>query len=225
MQENRYENKRVKELIEAAMKIIAEKGYDKTSVNDIISEVGIAKGTFYHYFKSKAELLNDIINFMWHDVLEYTDDFINDEEVAALDKFNRLLDISIEVKLKNVGFFIKIGQFLLQDENILIYEKMKDKSYEFSMKYFAKILKEGVEKGEFILENPEFAAEHIYMIFSYYGDKKKILSDIEYQMSLIKNKQKTIEKILGVPEGSINLYEKWVETLNKNQRVSLNKGV
>ncbi|MGE6257496.1 TetR/AcrR family transcriptional regulator [Heyndrickxia sporothermodurans] len=45
------------EMIECAIKLFAEKGYQSTSVQDIVSEYGISKGAFYNYFSSKEELL------------------------------------------------------------------------------------------------------------------------------------------------------------------------
>lgn len=51
-----------KQRIEAcAMRLFMEKGIDETSVNDIVREVHLAKGTFYTYFKDKAALINEII--------------------------------------------------------------------------------------------------------------------------------------------------------------------
>lgn len=49
------------EIIEAAKKIIIEKGYKKTCVEDITNEVGIAKGSFYTYFKSKDSLMEVLL--------------------------------------------------------------------------------------------------------------------------------------------------------------------
>lgn len=41
---------RRKELLDTARRLFISKGYEKTSINDILKEVGIAKGTFYYYF-------------------------------------------------------------------------------------------------------------------------------------------------------------------------------
>ena len=49
------------EIIQAAKKLIIEKGYRKTSVEDITNEVGIAKGSFYTYFKSKDYLMETLL--------------------------------------------------------------------------------------------------------------------------------------------------------------------
>lgn len=49
------------QILEAAMSLILTKGYSHTSVEDITNSIGIAKGSFYTYFKSKNLLLRTII--------------------------------------------------------------------------------------------------------------------------------------------------------------------
>jgi len=44
------------ELIACAQRLFYSKGYENTSVSDIVNEVGVAKGTFYYYFKSKQAI-------------------------------------------------------------------------------------------------------------------------------------------------------------------------
>lgn len=215
MKEEKYNNKRVREIINSAMNIIGEKGYEKTTINDIINDVGIAKGTFYHYFKSKLELLDEIINFMWQDAMELSNKYMNNSSLNAIEKFNKLMEIGMGVKFQNIDFTIKLGTFLVQDENAVIFQKMKDKSYNMIMPYFKQIVSEGSEQGIFNVEEPEFTAEHLYSIFSHSGDKTKLMSDSTYQLRLVKNKQLTIEKLLGIPEGSLNLYDRWLEGIQK----------
>ena len=54
-------DERLTEFLETAQQLFFQKGYEKTSVNDIIKKIGVAKGTFYHYFKSKKDLLDKIV--------------------------------------------------------------------------------------------------------------------------------------------------------------------
>lgn len=46
-------------VIDVALKMFIEKGFDKVSVNDIIEATNLSKGTFYHYFKSKHDIINE----------------------------------------------------------------------------------------------------------------------------------------------------------------------
>ncbi len=53
----RAPDERRSEPITCAQKLFYTKGYESTSVSDIVTEVGAAKGTFYHYFESKQAIL------------------------------------------------------------------------------------------------------------------------------------------------------------------------
>jgi AcrR family transcriptional regulator len=48
------------QLIDAAVHVFHEKGFQKTRIADIVAEAGVAQGTFYLYFKSKEEIFKDI---------------------------------------------------------------------------------------------------------------------------------------------------------------------
>ena len=48
---------RKNEILDVAEQLFAEKGFDNASTNDIINKIGIARGTLYHHFASKEEIL------------------------------------------------------------------------------------------------------------------------------------------------------------------------
>ena len=54
-------DERRNEIITIAEEFFLTKGFNKTTVNDILKRIGIAKGTFYHYFVSKEEVLDAVI--------------------------------------------------------------------------------------------------------------------------------------------------------------------
>ena len=49
------------EILDVAEKLFCTKGYDNTSTNDILNQVGIARGTLYYHFKSKEDILDGMI--------------------------------------------------------------------------------------------------------------------------------------------------------------------
>lgn len=57
-------DERKNEIIDTAAELFLDKGYDQCSINDILNSIGIAKGTFYHYFKSKEDVLDAAVNKM-----------------------------------------------------------------------------------------------------------------------------------------------------------------
>ena len=75
---------RKKELLETARRLFITKGYEKTSVNDIIQEVGIKKGTFYYYFTSKEEMLEEMILEVVKQGAERARAVLKDESIPIL---------------------------------------------------------------------------------------------------------------------------------------------
>ena len=48
-------------ILEAAMRLFAEKGLENVNVEDVVKEVGVTRGAFYHYFKSREELIGSVM--------------------------------------------------------------------------------------------------------------------------------------------------------------------
>ena len=94
---------RRRELLETAQALFYEKGYENTSVADIIDTVGIAKGTFYHYFKSKEALLDEIVRWQTRIIDEVVTPIIKDPRMTAVEKFNTTWANIGQYKLANRG--------------------------------------------------------------------------------------------------------------------------
>lgn len=66
MSRNKYPEETEKMIIQVATKLFLEKGYENTSLNDIISNLGgLTKGAIYSHFKSKEEILNKCKRRIW----------------------------------------------------------------------------------------------------------------------------------------------------------------
>lgn len=99
-----YEERR-KEILETAERLFLKKGYTKTTVNDILKEIGIAKGTFYHYFKSKEEVMDEIIMRIIKEDVTKAKRIVSNPDIPVLDKLFKILmeqsPKSGDVKRKN----------------------------------------------------------------------------------------------------------------------------
>ena len=62
-------------IVEAGKKLIAEKGFDNVSVEDITRASGVAKGTFYTYFKRKEDIVFELSRNMFGEILEHAKAF------------------------------------------------------------------------------------------------------------------------------------------------------
>ena len=130
------EKKDVKEknLLTSAFELFTEKGFKETSIQEIVDNAGVAKGTFYLYFKDKYEIQNKLISKksreLFNSALNYVskkniDD--NKERIIALidyiiDRFNRdkLLLKFISKNLSMGIFNDKVNTVLKETENDLL---------------------------------------------------------------------------------------------------------
>ncbi len=61
MARNKYPEVTEERILEAAQRLFLEKGYDRTTIQDIVNELGgLTKGAVYHHFKSKEEILDKV---------------------------------------------------------------------------------------------------------------------------------------------------------------------
>ncbi|WP_374719701.1 TetR/AcrR family transcriptional regulator [Parageobacillus toebii] len=87
---------RKEEIIQAAMKLFAQKGYHATSMQEIAEQCGMAKGSIYNYFKSKEEIAVSIFRYHYDVLFQKISDIARDETLSAREKFEKQLSIQIE---------------------------------------------------------------------------------------------------------------------------------
>lgn len=191
-------DERKNEIIDTAARLFGEKGYEKCSVNDILNAIGIAKGTFYHYFKSKEEVLDAVIDKTTEMIVERV------KEVAENDKFDpedKLLLVFMSMKVED-----QVEEGLLEEmhkaENALMHQKSLVSSVNALTPILTEVVKEGIQKGEFVCEYPD-AYMQIFLtsavtllddgIFKIEPEKKMMLL-----VALVSN----LEKMLGVSSGT-----------------------
>lgn len=134
-------------MMERSIQLFAQKGFKETSIQDIVNELNVTKGTFYYYFKSKQELLMDI-----H--LQYIERLIENQEMILADKttsypeklhsiiFKLVHDIEKE-GLRAKVFFREMRH--LSEEHL---EQIIPKRDRFK-ENVQEIIEEGMEAGQF----------------------------------------------------------------------------
>ncbi len=199
------------EIMEAAKELFANKGYEKTSVNDVLKRVGIAKGTFYHYFRSKEELLESMVGKMTDLITGHVRKSIDQPGMNALDKLSRLFTVSGGAKVANKKYLNIIGKAIYSESNLLLRQKLVTRSIRIFTPILTDIIRQGVEERVFDTEYPEEAAELImlmardinesvapYIFAKELGKKEEEIIERKYRLW-----SDAIERMIGAPKGSI----------------------
>ena len=84
--------------VDAAQRLIASKGYEQMSIQDVLDALGASRGAFYHYFDSKAALLEAVLNRTVVEATANVERIQSDSSISALAKLSRLLTDIAEYK-------------------------------------------------------------------------------------------------------------------------------
>jgi len=205
---------RKNEILDVAQKFFFQKGYEQTTIQDIISELSIAKGTFYYYFKSKIDLLDQLINRTTTEISDSLKPILR-MDMKAIEKFNKLFQAAAIVKMQNIDVLLVMLKVMFKDENTIIRVKMYRRMIEKSKSLYSSIIKQGIKEGVFNTSYPDNAAELLMQIGTGLNEIICRLliqqnEDPEYIIQVLTSKiklyQDAMERILGAPQGSLQVY-------------------
>src|SRR5215470_14150869 len=123
VKEEEYAEKR-NAILDVAQKLVYSKGYEQMTIQDILDDLQISKGAFYHYFDSKPTLLEALVEHMGGDIEKLLLSIVQDPEVAALQKLQRFFDTLNRFKTARKDFLLALLQGWYKDENAIVRQKL-----------------------------------------------------------------------------------------------------
>lgn len=138
-----------KEIIQTAWGLFFSKGYEATSIQDILTAAGLSKGAFYHYFPSKSALLEGLVDDMSAAAMTEIAPLLERKDLTARDKFIELIKVSTIWKTANLSKYRELLKIWYDDANILLREKVNSRTLELFMPVFQAVFDEGHATGEF----------------------------------------------------------------------------
>jgi len=191
-------DERRNEILDVAERLFYTKGYERCTVNDILKEISIAKGTFYHYFKSKEEVMDVIIARYIEIVTFRAEKVLNRDDISPDEK---LMNSFMAMRIND-----KVGSDMLDDlhkaENALLHQKILHQMIELMAPILVKIIEEGIEKEVWSCRYP-LQYMQIFLAASLTLTDEGIFEvDADSQMKIMAALISTFEKMLDVPENS-----------------------
>lgn len=133
-------------IITAAAKVFQTRGYHAASVQDIADEVGILKGSLYHHFKSKEELLYLIVKEPIAGLYQTVGEIVASEAPAA-EKLRRAILAHLEAFHRHhPHLFVYLRESEDLKQRFRAATQLSPKQYE---RFWQQILREGMKAGEF----------------------------------------------------------------------------
>lgn len=192
------------QILDVSLSLFLEKGYDNTSISDILSNLNIARGTLYYHFESKEAIMDTIIERSVKNAIEEAKSIVFRKGLTVQEKMFTLFSSTSMKRLSGRELMI---DYLNQPQNALFHEKINRSFIQKIVPLLGDIIKEGVEEGTFINAYPYESAEMILVMIIgfmdvYYDNADE--NDIKRRTeSLLYN----MERILGVKEGSFDMFK------------------
>lgn len=161
MARNKYPEETVKLILDFSTRLFMEKGYDGTSLQDIISGTKLSKGAIYHHFSSKEEIFEAICNRIGE---ENTKTLAKIRDNKALNGYEKLKAIFRAALLSsNQNLMFTVSPSLLDNPRFLAMQIRQ--LYDIVVPDFIQpILKQGIEDGSIITEYPRELAEAMMLL-------------------------------------------------------------
>ncbi len=131
-------------IVETSWRLFHEKGFGETTINDIIREAGISKGTFYYYFRSKDNLLDTL-----SDVLDAEYKRLAAELPEDMNAFDKLVHLNYEIHtFINDNIDYKLLAYLYSTQIIKDHSSSLLDRNRYYFRLLEQIIEEGRNKGE-----------------------------------------------------------------------------
>ena len=111
-------DERRSELIATAQRLFYTKGYERTSVSNIVEELGVAQGTFYYYFDSKQAILEAVVEELIAQSVVLMQAIIADQTLDAIAKWKKTIQVINDWKIGRKADMIAVSRILQMGGNL-----------------------------------------------------------------------------------------------------------
>ncbi len=186
------------EILDAAEKLFSEKGFDGTSTNDILDEVGIARGTLYYHFKSKEDILDAMIERMTGRLIQKAAEIAAQKELPVMQRLTMtMLSLNVDNDLGQ-----EIMKQVHKPQNALMHQKMQERLLAAVNPIITGLVEEGIKQGICQTDFPSETTEMILLYSNIAFDELSNLSENEC-MKKIDGFIYNVERLLGMDRGSM----------------------
>lgn len=188
-------------LIQVAFDLIWDQSYGAVSVGDICERAGVLKGSFYHFFQSKADLVVAAYEQHWNEKRPHMDRIFS-AQVPPLERIRKWCEFAYSVqqeKAEKYGHvcgcpFASVGAEVATND-----EKIRRKSEEImaaAVKYVETAIADAIRAGQVTVKDPKQAARCICSV----ATGMMVQAKVENKLEILKELEPAMMKLLGAKE-------------------------
>ena len=206
MARNKYPEQTIERILDVSSKLFFEKGYENTSVQDILDELGdLSKGAIYHHFKSKEDIFDAIATNIGELNIPFYKQVQQDRTLNGAEKLQKLVSLSIASEATKQ--ILDIAPNLLDNPKFLAIQMKQIQDF-VAPNFITPIIEEGVNDGSIKTQNAYELAEVITLLINVWINplilgretkrlpaKCKLMNEFFAQYSIVLFDDETIEKL------------------------------
>ena len=135
------------QILDTAQKLVYTIGYEQMTIQDILNDLSISKGAFYHYFDSKQALLEGLVERLLDEAVNGLFPILKDPDLPALEKFQRFFAASSRWKTDHKEYLLAFTRMWYADENALIRQKVQPALIQQMNPLFTEVINQGIREG------------------------------------------------------------------------------
>ena len=203
------------ELIDCAQRLFLQKGYERTTINDVIAATALSKGAFYHHFRAKEDLLEAIAARFARQAVDQAADVRGDASLGALQRLNLMLAATREWKGAHLPELRAMFTTLLRPDNAVLYHRIVGAVFEAMGPMLTAVIETGQAEGAFDVADAGVAAEALLWLGE--GRRRVVVQALEIVeagdvdagtdllLRRLRAEEAMIDRILALAPGSIQL--------------------
>lgn len=201
------------QILDAAGALFAEKGYEATTITDVMDAAGVSKGGFYHHFDSKEALLEGLAIRFTQETLANIAKVLEDDDLDPFCKLDRVLRQARAEKAERGPEMVRMFGAVFHPGNGQLFERVRRAGHRIVVPVLTAIIEEGAADGTFNVPDSEMAA---HLIMHLNGAIQDVISDAmfasepraraearEKVLRMGRMQGITIDRLLGLPDGSL----------------------
>jgi AcrR family transcriptional regulator len=210
---------RREEIILAARELFQTKTYEEVTMQELMEKLNIAKGTIYHYFSSKEELLEAVVENIIDEELRKKEEFMTGQKGRNLNAMHKLQQLITSGRVAEDHEHIL--DTLHQPGNIRMHARQLGRFLTKLAPMYAEIIAEGCEQGVFTTEHPLDCAEFMLAGAQFLTDVGFYPWSEEQIARRMAALPSLLESLLCAPKGSFDFLIKEERARHSKRRESL----
>ena len=199
--------------LDVGQRLIQTKGYEVMNVQDVLDELEVSKGAFYHYFDSKQALLEAVVERFADGAMATVVPILGDPDLPALRKLEKLFAGIARWKAESKELVLAIMEVWNSDSNALVRDKVRRMTIRRMVPLLSAVVEQGIQEGVFRAGPADDTATVLVALMQGFQDlaveyfiaRQAGSITFEVVQRRVAAFTEAFECVLGVPNGSLTL--------------------